>query len=1060
MSLILSIRLLGGFFLTYGDRPVTGNITGRSQALLAYLVLHRHTPQSRVRIACQLWPESTDAQARANLRKELSCLRRALSNAEELLWVDGNTLQWSSQANSILDVAEFETAVKAAEQATEREVIQANLQQAIELYRGDLLPDRDDEWVLPERERLQQLAMRALERLVTLLEAQQDYQTALTYAQQMLRVDALNEATYGVLMRLHWLNGDRANALQVYHQCMTLLREELGVDPSLTTRKLYEQMLMEEETPNHPSLLPSVLPSSFPLTPLVGREPEWATIQQWANGILCGSRGAIAKSGAKVAQQKNTGVHNILNSYQSEVLLLLGEPGIGKTRLLEELREMAQAGNAQVLWGQGFAPEMMRPYGIWIDALRALAMSSAVSIPAELGCLLPELGQPSPTAPDQPPAGWRERSYLFDAVVQLLVQWANQKPLLVLLDDMQWMDEASSALLHYAIRLLRSLPVLFAGTARAGELEENAAILRVVQALRREQRLRTLELSPLDREQTADLIRSTKAIDRSELSLAVVNHVFIDSGGNPLFALEIARALSQDRPTPTNNVEALICDRLHQLDNAAQEFLPWAAALGRSFKPSTVAQVADYPPTKLLAAISQLERQAIIRPSSSLGQEMGYDFAHDIVRQVVYQQLSEPRRQLVHLQIAHKLHQGAPQDHTVAGDIAHHASLGGDRALAASAALSAAERCLKLFAYAEALELAQQGIQHCQFLDRQTQISLHVPLLRVCALAGVTGDRAVDLENEVHQLVNQAKSLGLKEAEAIGLETLMILQFDRSNFTGVHQQSLRAVQASQFASPATAARMLAYSGSCLAEIGRDMARAEALLLEAQSMAARVGLEICDIFSGLGCVSRHYGHYLEARSLLQQAWRLAQEQQYRWREFTYVSYLAMTELETGDPVAALPYCQEMAMVAAKIQGEGSEGAVAVALEALARYQIGQPQAEKRLNDAIATLQHLDTKRMLAYVLIGAAEVDLKCDRPELAVNRAEAALATAQAVNHPSEIALSWAILIQGLLALGEQERAKTQLELLQQNINRNELSLPAQMAIEQSSSKVTQLSHT
>jgi predicted ATPase len=951
--------------------------------------------------------------------------------------VDTKTLQWLPDGNFSLDVAGFEAIVKAAEQATDKSAIQTQLEQALALYRGDLLPDFDDEWIVAERERLYQNRIRVLVQLTNLLEEQQDYPAALTYAQQLLRADELNEATYATLMRLHRLNGDRAKALQVYHQCMTTLREELGIDPSANTRKFYEQLLREDEVPEGRSssnssgvspFLSRLSPRQSPVarSPLVGREPEWASIQQWASAMLPQERGGNRENAAIGAE--------------STVLLLVGEPGIGKTRLLEELQAFAQSNRAQILWGRGFAAETMRPYGIWTDALRAAAIAATANIPSALGCLLPELGQPSPAPPDL--------SHLFDAVVQLLMQWAHQTPLLVILDDIQWIDEASSALLHYAIRLLRPFPVLFALAARAQELTENAAISRVVQALRREQRLQTQELSALDREQTADLIRHNQGIAPSSLSLAIANQVFIDSGGNPLFALEIARSLGQNQPSCAHTLEALIGDRLNQLDDTTREILPWAAALGRSFKPSTVAEVAEYSVGKLLTAIAQLEQQAIVRSSTALTNEMGYDFAHDIVRQVVYQQISEPRRQLIHRQIARKLQEQAAPDQALASDIAYHAALGGDRALAASAALAAAERCLKLFAYAEALELAQQGIQHCQCLDPFNRILSHASLLRVQALAGVTGDRAIQIEREGQQLIRESQSLGINEAEVIAIEALIVLQFDRSDFTGVHEQTLRALEASQMTSPAMSARVLAYSGSCLAEIGRDLIRAEALLLEAQSLADRVGVELYDIFSGLGCVHRHYGRYDEARAYLQRSWRLTQAQQEHWRECTYLGYLAMIELETGNPIAALSYCDEISTIAAKIQGEGSEAAVAAALAALARYRLEHPNAEKELTVAIAKLQQVDAKRMLAYVLIGAAEVDLNCDRPALAVNRAEAALRNAQIVNHPSEIALSWAVLIQGLFALGEQQQATEQFELLQQAIKPDDLSYQAQSAVE------------
>jgi hypothetical protein len=220
------------------------------------------------------------------------------------------------------------------------------------------------------------------------------------------------------------------------------------------------------------------------------------------------------------------------------------------------------------------------------------------------------------------------------------------------------------------------------------------------------------------------------------------------------------------------------------------------------------------------------------------------------------------------------------------------------------------------------------------------------------------------------------------------------------------------------------------------------------LLEAQSLAARVGLEMGDICGGLGCVRHHHGDYAEARSLLQRAWRFAQMQQDHWRECNYLRYLAMIELEAGDPMAARLYCNEMLVVAAKIKEEGSEAAVATALVTLECYKIAQPDAATKLTQAIATLQQVDAKRMLAYVLTEAAEVDLNCDRLELTVNRAEMALKSAQIINHPSEIARSWAVLIQGLLRLGEHQQAMHQLELLQQNIEYNDLSYLAQSAVE------------
>ncbi|MBD2033475.1 hypothetical protein H6F76_00135 [Leptolyngbya sp. FACHB-321] len=292
----LQIRLFGELSLTYGDRPVAGITTARSQALLAYLVLHRHAPQTRQRLAFQLWMDSTDTQSRTNLRKELTYLRRDLPQADQFLLVESKTLQWSPTAPFTLDVMEFEEALKAAEVA-DAQMAQSLLKQAIALYKGELLPSCEDEWILPERERLQQRYTHALEQLVDFLETQQDYRSALGYAQQLLRLDALNEATYCTLMRLYNGCGDRANALQIYHRCLSVLREELGVDPSSTTRKLYEQVLREEEplvarTPAQPpvtvrsSASPHLTNRKTSTLPLVGRKREWGLIQEWSAQTL------------------------------------------------------------------------------------------------------------------------------------------------------------------------------------------------------------------------------------------------------------------------------------------------------------------------------------------------------------------------------------------------------------------------------------------------------------------------------------------------------------------------------------------------------------------------------------------------------------------------------------------------------------------------------------------------------------------------------------------------------------------------------------------------------
>jgi DNA-binding SARP family transcriptional activator len=241
----LHIRLLGGFVLRSGDTPITTVDSPRMQALLALLVLQRGAPHLRQHVAFRLWPDSTEAQAHANLRTLLHRLRRALPDAACFLHVDAQTVQWRGDAPCTVDVADFERALAQAAQAEQdgnRHALRTALTEAVESYRDDLLPGWYEDWLLCERERLRQTFLTALEQLILVLECTQEYLAAIGYAQRLLRHEPLHEATYQHLMRLHALRGDRASALRVYQTCATVLARELAVAPSAATCDVYERL--------------------------------------------------------------------------------------------------------------------------------------------------------------------------------------------------------------------------------------------------------------------------------------------------------------------------------------------------------------------------------------------------------------------------------------------------------------------------------------------------------------------------------------------------------------------------------------------------------------------------------------------------------------------------------------------------------------------------------------------------------------------------------------------------------------------------------------------------
>ena len=246
----LHIKLLGTFLITSDRIPMTSIDMPRLQSLLAYLVQHQGVPQSRTWLASLLWPDSTEEQAHTNLRNLLYKLRQALPESDRYLSVDRHTILWQSDGSWTLDVLDFEQAVARAEQAEQEDnhaALRLALEQAVELYRGDLLPDCYDEWILPERDRLSQLFLDVLEWLLCLREQEGDYQGAIRIAQRLQREDPLQEATYRHLMRLYAASGNRAAAVRTYQRCVAVLERELAVEPGPATRQVYVQLIQSEQ---------------------------------------------------------------------------------------------------------------------------------------------------------------------------------------------------------------------------------------------------------------------------------------------------------------------------------------------------------------------------------------------------------------------------------------------------------------------------------------------------------------------------------------------------------------------------------------------------------------------------------------------------------------------------------------------------------------------------------------------------------------------------------------------------------------------------------------------
>ncbi|MFN7975875.1 MAG: AAA family ATPase [Acidobacteriota bacterium] len=780
------IRLLGELQVLDGSRALPLPPSRRARALLGYLVV-TGTPHLRETL-CRLFWEGPD-DPRGALRWALARLRPIVDDANRSRIVtDGGRVAFDA-AGAGVDLA---TVTRTLSPGIDK-VPTGELVSSAALFRGELLEGLDladcyrfREWCVAERERARGARVEILKELVARLADRPE--DALGFARHRLAVDPLQEESHVAVIDLLGRLGRRREALAQYDACRRILEVELGVRPS----PALEQVRRAAATAAPPRAeRPAAPPLPTPVaTTLVGRGREIDALEDVVGGI--GARASNA------------------------VLQISGDPGIGKTRLLGELAAIARRAGGVVLAGRAFEAEMVRPYGAWIEALRSLP-PEVPAPPEDMAPLLEERGSGAPPE-------W-DRSRLFRAFTGYLAALASKHPAVaVLLDDVQWLDEASAALLHFAARELDGCRVLIACAARPAELADNRPVHAMLRELARQGRLRALDVEALDAAATRELVGAVDAALDAD-------RVYHDAGGNPLFTLELARALKDGATSLPDSLSGLIVDRLLRIEGRARDVLPWAAALGSSFDLAIVAAATALPPVEVAAAFEELERHAVIRPAGAR-----YDFTHDLVRQGAYRQVSEPRRRLMHLTLARAL--SASGDAALAGDVAHHAALGGDREAAARACVAAARRCVRLFASVDAAALAERGRELSQDLPRELRAPIQLELIEIIMEARSKEWTVPRFETEIERLVLDAQSAGLPAWVQQGFYLLSQLHFQAGDFRGAHHATMQSTAAIEASDPGSAARTLAKSARCLALLGREHALAASHLLRADRPHAR------------------------------------------------------------------------------------------------------------------------------------------------------------------------------------------------------------------------------
>jgi DNA-binding SARP family transcriptional activator len=954
----MEIRLLGELELVRDGRALSLPASKRTRALLGFLAATGQ-PHLREKLCELFWEGPNDP--RAALRWSLAKLRPLV----------GDRLQADRERVVLLGESDL-TSVRRLDFASASSV---ELRDAALRFRGELLdgldlPDcfRYQAWCTAEREAMRTLRLALYDSLV-----QKDApEPALGWARTRLAVDPLSEAAHAQVVRCLERLGRGREALRHAEEARRMLTEELGGHLGGELERARQECLRAPIAETPAALPPEAHGAPLPATPaespLVGRAAELAQLQEWT---------AVTAAG---------GPHG--------VGLLVGEPGIGKSRLLGELAVAMRAAGGRVFLGRAFEAEMLRPYGAWIDALKIL---DAAEIPTGLALL----GSES-----------TDRERLFDGTARLLASLARAgRPLLLVLDDVQWLDESSAALLHYAARALSDSRVLIACAARPGELADNRAVLQTVRALAKGGRLRRLDLGPLSGEAIHDLVGGVD-----------VQRVMAASGGNPLYALEVASALRAGLPEGT--LDHLLRERLDQVEGRARDLLPFAAALGHSLEPALLAATANLPAADLVAAADELERRGILRVATG----GGWDFSHDLIRDAAYRSLSEPRRRLVHLQIAQALAELPDPDGARASQRAHHATLGGEYEAAARAWLQAGERCLRVFAQAEGEKAATRGLSLVEKLPHAQRAELEMPLYSVL-LEARSGAACRDQVARISRAIVVAEAANRADRVQVGFYLLSYVGFRLQDFELAHQSILRSSEVARDTDPETSARAMASTARCLVLIERDIPRALKLAAEVEELARAHQLKLHEVPWALGMVHHYTGDLARASDEHQQALRLNQITQDQIAGCICLSELAAIELERRCFPEARAWAARAVELVDKI-GEGSEGPFAAAIDALARYGAGEADKDT-VERSLAVLFDIDAKALFSYSCNTLAELEWERGRPEEAAAAARRALEAAKVVERKSELALALALLCRIARASGDRKEAARFVEALQ-----------------------------
>jgi DNA-binding SARP family transcriptional activator len=972
---MLELRFLGEVEVRRKGAALVLPPSKKTRALLAYLALTAR-PMRRDHLCELLWDLPDDP--RGSLRWSLSKLRRLVDD-------DGHARIRADRSQVSFDAEGVEIDVSSLLALVEKgldRIPTERLEVATARYQGNLLEGLEltqhhafYAWCVSERDRVASAQALLLRTLVERL-ADQPVR-ALPYARSLVVRSPYDEALRADLIRLLVRAGHVDEADQQLEMGRRVL-QEVGTRP--------RGLLVEarHDTAPQPVAAGSEAPArqrppvrtdsrrdemlaTGPADTAIGRDPEIALIRESVEALGAGA--------------------------PARFLLVQGEPGIGKSHLLGVAEELARGHGAHLLRASAFESEAIRPFALWIDALRRIDQHVVEEV----------FG-----AEER-----RDREQLFDGLTRAIARASEERPVVLLFDDLHWCDESSAAALQYVARMNRDRPMLGILAAREEELNDNAAVLQALRGLRRDKLLSDVRLGPLSDAAIDVLISESAAGVETGLDGRTCR-------GNPLLAIELAR--SQRDAGQGGSLIELVRERLSSLDLEGADVLRWAAILSPRIDSSGLSRVTGLDSDRIGRILESAERLSLLVPG-----ERGLCFSHDLVARSIYQDIAPSRRRVMHARVAELLEQSAAVDLDRAADLAHHASLSGDALLAARAMVLAGRLCLRFFANDDALSLATRGLRWAESLPDAERVRLTLELRDVELAAAPLDDWEAAAKDYV-ALAERALDYGALAHARLGYHMASYVRWIHGQWSHAREETLQAERVVRGASEQDHVIGLAETAKCLAMLERDLAQADAMLMEAGARADRIRLRHHAIPAARGMLCFHRKELDTAEELFLEARTLCKSAGDRIDEFLANEYLVMIELERGRSDAALARCAALREIGEKLR-EGSEAPCARALTSLCRYALEGD--ESGLDAAFEELRMVDAKHRLAYGLTRAALLDVDRGRIDRAIERAGEAADCARVLERATDIVLAHVALAAAHRARGDVASAASQLEAIE-----------------------------